>query len=89
MKILIPTAKELNTNQPDIQPISLSEKTRAVIQELSHYSIEELAKLYQVRLEMAEKEYERIRLFKMIRQGITQLSTFLMVLCIEILKGKS
>ena len=61
MKILIPTAKELNTNQPDIQPISLSEKTRAVIQELSYYSIEELAKLYQVRLEMAEKEYERIQ----------------------------
>ena len=61
MKILIPTAKELNTNQPDIQPISLSEKTRAVIQELSHYSIEELATLYQVRLEMSEKEYVRIQ----------------------------
>ena len=39
MKILIPTAKELNTQVTQIEPESLSEKTKLIIQALSQYSM--------------------------------------------------
>ena len=38
MKILIPTAKELNTQVAQIEPESLSEQTKLIIQALSPVS---------------------------------------------------
>ena len=61
MKILIPTAKELNTQVAQIEPESLSEKTKLIIQALSQYSVTDLAQLYQIRPEKAEEEYQRIQ----------------------------
>ena len=43
MKILIPTAKELNTQVAQIKPETLSEKTKLIIQALSQYSVTDLA----------------------------------------------
>ncbi|WP_247948626.1 peroxide stress protein YaaA [Streptococcus gordonii] len=61
MKILIPTAKELNTQVAQIEPESLSEKTKLIIQALSQYSVTDLVQLYQIRPEKAEEEYQRIQ----------------------------
>ena len=61
MKILIPTAKELNTQVVQIEPETLSEKTKLIIQALSQYSVTDLAQLYQIRPEKAEEEYQRIQ----------------------------
>ena len=61
MKILIPTAKELNTQVAQIEPESLSEKTKLIIQALSQYSMTDLAQLYQIRPEKAEDECQRIQ----------------------------
>ncbi|KJQ58824.1 peroxide stress protein YaaA [Streptococcus gordonii] len=61
MKILIPTAKELNTQVAQIEPESLSEQTKLIIQALSQYSVTDLAQLYQIRPEKAEEEYQRIQ----------------------------
>ena len=61
MKILIPTAKELNTQVAQIEPESLSEQTKLIIQALSQYSVTDLAQLYQIRLEKADEEYQRIQ----------------------------
>ncbi len=61
MKILIPTAKELNTQVTQIEPESLSEKTKLIIQALSQYSMTDLAQLYQIRPEKAEEECQRIQ----------------------------
>ena len=61
MKILIPTAKELNTQVAQIEPKTLSEKTKLIIQALSQYSVTDLAQLYQIRPEKAEEEYQRIQ----------------------------
>ena len=61
MKILIPTAKELNTRVAQIESESLSEKTKLITRTLSQYSVADLAQLYQIRPEKAEEEYERIQ----------------------------
>ena len=61
MKILIPTAKELNTQVAQIETESLSEKTKLIIKALSQYSVTDLAQLYQIRPEKAEEEYQRIQ----------------------------
>ena len=61
MKILIPTAKELNTQVDQIEPESLSEKTKLIIRALSKYSVADLAQLYQIRPEKAKEEYQRIQ----------------------------
>ena len=42
MKILIPTAKEMNTSLPLIEALPLSEESQAVLDSLAHYSASEL-----------------------------------------------
>ena len=64
MKILIPTAKEMNFNLKPCGKYSLSEQTKLIVAGLSRYSIEELAKLYHVNLERAEEEYLHLQQLK-------------------------
>lgn len=64
MKILIPTAKEMNLSLKPHGKYFLSEQTKTIVASLSQYSIEELAKLYHVNLERAEEEYLHLQQLK-------------------------
>ena len=64
MKILIPTAKEMNLSLKPHGKCFLSEQTKTIVASLSQYSIEELAKLYHVNLERAEEEYLHLQQLK-------------------------
>lgn len=61
MKILIPTAKELNLNAPHQEPTDLSPLSQAIIEELAAYQVSELATFYKISPERAEEEYQRIQ----------------------------
>ena len=56
MKILIPTAKEMNTDHPCIEALPLREESQAVLDSLAHYSASELETFYKVSAEKAEEE---------------------------------
>ena len=64
MKILIPTAKEMNTNHPCIEALPLREESQAVLDSLAHYSASELETFYKVSAEKAEEEYSHIQALK-------------------------
>ena len=64
MKILIPTAKEMNTDLPSIKALPLSEESQAVLDSLAHYSASELESFYKVSAEKAEEEYAHIQALK-------------------------
>lgn len=64
MKILIPTAKEMNTNHPCIEALPLREESQAVLDSLAHYSASELETFYKVSAEKAEEEYGHIQALK-------------------------
>ena len=64
MKILIPTAKEMNTDHPCIEALPLREESQAVLDSLAHYSASELESFYKVSAEKAEKEYAHIQALK-------------------------
>ena len=64
MKILIPTAKEMNTNHPCIEALPLREESQAVLDSLAHYSASELETFYKVSAEKAEEEYAHIQALK-------------------------
>ena len=64
MKILIPTAKEMNTDHPCIQAFPLREESQAVLEELARYSASELETFYKVSAEKAEEEYAHIQALK-------------------------
>ena len=64
MKILIPTAKEMNTNHPCIEALPLREESQAVLDSLAHYSASELESFYKVSAEKAEEEYAHIQALK-------------------------
>ena len=64
MKILIPTAKEMNTDHPCIEALPLREESQAVLDSLAHYSASELETFYKVSAEKAEEEYVRIQALK-------------------------
>ena len=64
MKILIPTAKEMNTNLPLVEALPLSEESQAVLDSLAHYSASELESFYKVSAEKAEEEYAHIQALK-------------------------
>lgn len=64
MKILIPTAKEMNTDHPCIEALPLSEESQAVLDSLAHYSASELETFYKVSAEKAEEEYAHIQALK-------------------------
>ena len=64
MKILIPTAKEMNTNVPSLEAKPLSPESQAVLDELARYSAQELESFYKISAEKAQEEYERIQALK-------------------------
>ena len=64
MKILIPTAKEMNTDHPCIEALPLREESQAVLDLLAHYSASELETFYKVSAEKAVEEYGHIQALK-------------------------
>ena len=64
MKILIPTAKEMNTEIPSLEAKPLRPESQAVLDELARYSAQELESFYKISAEKAQEEYERIQALK-------------------------
>lgn len=64
MKILIPTAKEMNTEIPSLEAKPLRPKSHAILEELATYSVQELENFYKISAEKAQEEYERIQTLK-------------------------
>lgn len=61
MKILIPTAKELNLDLDHQEQTPLSSLTQAIVSELASFQPAELASFYKISPERAEEEYQRIQ----------------------------
>ena len=59
MKILIPTAKELNKKAQEVNEELLGEKTKNIIDEFADKKPEELSKIYKIKEEKAQEEYVR------------------------------
>ncbi|MET3557293.1 cytoplasmic iron level regulating protein YaaA (DUF328/UPF0246 family) [Streptococcus rupicaprae] len=59
MKILLPTAKEMNLKTADYKSDGLSQETQEIVQELAQLSLGELAEHYKLKPEAAQKEAER------------------------------
>ena len=59
MKILIPTAKELNKKAQEANGELLGEKTKSIIDEFADKKPEELSKIYKIKEEKAQEEYVR------------------------------
>ena len=59
MKILIPTAKELNKKAIPHEIVSLSEKSTEIVSEIVKMSVEDLAKAYKIKYEKAMEEFSR------------------------------
>ena len=59
MKILIPTAKELNKKAKEAPEELLGEKTKNIIDEFADKKPEELAKIYKIKEDKAKEEYVR------------------------------
>ena len=64
MKILIPTAKEMNTSLPTVKAKALRPESQAILEELATYSVQELESFYKISDEKAQEEYERIQALK-------------------------
>lgn len=64
MKILIPTAKEMNTNHPSIKVAPLRTESQTVLDELALYTPSDLETFYKVSAEKAEQEYHHIQALK-------------------------
>ena len=59
MKILIPTAKELNSKVEKVTGKKLSKKTKSIINEFSSKTIDELKSIYKIKDDKAKEEYVR------------------------------
>ena len=64
MKILIPTAKEMNTDLPSIEATSLKPESQAVLDALALYSASRLESFYKVSAEKAVEEFQHIQALK-------------------------
>ena len=64
MKILIPTAKEMNTEIPSLEARPLRPESQAVLDELARYSAQELESFYKISAEKAQEEYDHIQALK-------------------------
>ena len=64
MKILIPTAKEMNTNVPSFEANPLRPESQAVLDALTIYSAQELENFYKISAEKAQEEYGHIQALK-------------------------
>ena len=59
MKILIPTAKEMNTEISSLEAKPLRPESQRVLDELARYTVQELENFYKISAEKAQEEYER------------------------------
>ena len=57
MKLLIPNAKELNTNQDAFSYQELSQKPQAILDILTNFSVEDLTNFYKINSNKAEQDY--------------------------------
>ena len=73
MKILIPTAKEMNTNVPSLEANPLCPESQAVLDELTIYSAQELENFYKISAEKAQEEYDHIQALKNGTEGLGHL----------------
>ena len=64
MKILIPTAKEMNTDLPSIEAAPLKPESQAVLDALALYSASQLESFYKVSAEKAAEEFQHIQALK-------------------------
>ena len=64
MKILIPTAKEMNTEIPSLEAKPLCPESQAVLDELATYSSQDLEDFYKISAEKAQEEYVHIQALK-------------------------
>lgn len=64
MKILIPTAKEMNTDLPSIEATPLKPESQAVLDALALYSVSQLESFYKVSAEKAVAEFQNIQTLK-------------------------
>jgi UPF0246 protein SGO_1307 len=59
MKILIPTAKELNKKAAPQEALELSEKSNEIVAEFANFSVQDLAKVYKIKEDKASEEFAR------------------------------
>ena len=59
MKILIPTAKELNKKATPQESFELSEKSNEIVAEFANFSAQDLAKVYKIKEDKAIEEFAR------------------------------
>ena len=59
MKILIPTAKELNKKATPQEALELSEKSNEIVAEFAKLSVSDLAKVYKIKEDKAMEEFSR------------------------------
>ena len=59
MKILIPTAKELNKKAAPQEALELSEKSNEIVAEFANFSSQDLAKVYKIKEDKASEEFAR------------------------------
>lgn len=59
MKILIPTAKELNKKATPQETLELSEKSNEIVAEFAKLSVSDLAKVYKIKEDKAIEEFSR------------------------------
>ena len=64
MKILIPTAKEMNTDLPSIEAAPLKPESQPVLDALALYSVSQLESFYKVSAEKAAEEFQNIQALK-------------------------
>ena len=64
MKILIPTAKELNKKAISHGTVSLSDESTEIVSEIAKLSVEDLAKVYKIKDEKAVEEFSRWQTIK-------------------------
>ena len=86
MKILIPTAKEMNTDLPSIEATPLRPESQAVLDALVLYSASQLESFYKVSAEKAVEEFQNIQALKKQTGQTIQPWNFLMGSCIVTLR---
>lgn len=59
MKILIPTAKELNKKATPQEALELSGKSNEIVAEFANFSAQDLAKVYKIKEDKATEEFSR------------------------------
>ena len=64
MKILIPTAKELNKKATPQESLELSEKSNEIVAEFAKLSVSDLAKVYKIKEDKAMEEFSRWQYIK-------------------------